>query len=307
MSTISTVEVARTLQYGSLIQSLSQQVKSKFVPRVRMETIVGAKAKAFERLGEAVSQESTVRHGETPLNEIDHSRRWVTLTDTDTGTLLDKQDSWKMLIDPKNKYTQHQAMELQRKQDDKIITAALGDATAGEERGTTVAFEDDSISINGDGTATSLGTLASVQTVADMSIDKMLLMLQIFNQEDVDPSIRKYWAVNPKTISDMLDFTEIKSHDFATLKNMQNGSVELYMGFHFFWSNRITKDAATETAYRSFAWAEDGIIFGQAKAVSAEIDKRPDLKNAWQVYSVISCGAVRFEGAKVHECLNKVA
>ena len=207
----STIEVARTLQYGTMIQSLSQQVKARFVPRVRHETIVGAKAKAFERLGEADSQDSTVRHGDTPLNELDHTRRWVTMSDTDTGAMLDKQDEWKMLIDPKNKYTQHQAMELARKQDDKIIAAALGTATAGEERATSVLFKDDSISINGDGSATALGTLATPQVEVDISIAKLLLMMLIFNQEDVDPSIRKYWAVNPKAISDLLDITEIKS------------------------------------------------------------------------------------------------
>jgi hypothetical protein len=303
----STVETAFTLQYGTMIQSLSQQVKPRFVPRVRPETIVGAKAKAFERLGEAESQDSTVRHGDTPLNEIEHTRRWVTMTDTDTGALLDKQDSWKMLIDPKNKYTQHQAMELGRKQDDKIIAAALGTATAGEERATSVLFKDDSISINGDGTATALGTLATPQTEVDITLAKMLLMMQIFNQEDVDPSIRKFWGVNPKAIADLLALTQVGSADFATVKNLQNGSVEFYAGFHLFWSNRITKDTTDQTCYRSIAWAEDGIIFGQAQAIQADIDKRPDKKNAWQVYSVISCGAVRFEGEKVHECLNKVA
>ncbi len=304
----STVSTAFTLQYGTMIQSLSQQVKSRFVPRVRPETIVGAKAKSFDLLGEAESQPSTVRHGDTPLNEIEHTRRWVSMSDEDTGTLLDKQDSWKMLIDPKNKYTQHQSMQLQRKQDDKIIAAALGNAFTGEILGSAnVAFKDDSISINGDGTATALGTLATPQVEVDISIAKMLLMMQIFNQEDVDPSIRKYWAVNPKAIADMLDITEIKSHDFATLKNLQNGNVELYAGFNWFWSNRITKDTTDQTTFRSFAWAEDGIIFGQAKAVTARISEESTKKYAWQVYSVISCGAVRFEGAKVHECLNKVA
>ena len=91
------------------------------------------------------------------------------------------------------------------------------------------------------------------------------------------------------------------------MKNLQRGMVDDYSGFKWFWSNRILKDAATETAYRSISWAEDGVIFGQAKDVEATINQRADKKNAWQVYSVISCGAVRFEGEKVHECLNKVA
>lgn len=303
----STIEVARAQQYGTLIRSLSQQVKSKFVPNVENDTIVGAKAKCYDRLGEAESQDATTRHGDTPLNEIEHSRRWITLTDKDTGTLLDKFDEWKMLLDPRNKYTQHQSSELQRQQDDVIISAALGDATAGEERGTTVAFQDDSISINGDGTATSLGTLAAVVTVADIDIDKMLLMMQIFNQEDVDPDIRKYWAVNPKTVRDMLNLTKVGSADYAAVKNLQRGMIDEYAGFNWFWSNRITKDAVTETAYRDFAWAEDGIIFAQAKDVTARISERSDKKYAWQVYSCISCGAVRFDGAKVHECLNQVA
>ncbi len=304
----STVDVARTLQYGTMIQSLSQQQKSRFVSRVRNETIIGAKAKSFDLLGEAESQESTVRHGDTPLNEIEHTRRWVSKTDEDSGILLDKQDEWNMIIDPKNKYALHQAMQLGRKQDDKIIAAALGAAFTGETIGSAnVLFKDDSISINGDGAATSLGTLATPQTEVDISIAKLLLMMQIFNEEDVEPSIRKYWAITPKDIADLLNITEIKSHDFATLKNLQNGSVELYAGFNFFWINRLTKDTTDQTCNRTIAWAEDGIIFGQSKAITSRISELPTKKYSWQVYSVISCGAVRFEGAKVHECLNKVA
>ena len=303
----STIEVARTLQYSSRLYSLSQQMKSKFASRVRRETIIGAKSKSFDRLGEADSQENTTRHGETPLNEQEHSRRWVTMTDIDSGTLLDKEDEWKILIEPGNKYAAHQAAKLARDTDDKIIAGALGSALAGEEADTSIAFKDDSISINGDGTVTSLGTLAAVKTVDIISLAKMLLMMQIFNQEDVDPDIMKYWAVTPKTISDMLDLTEVGSADYNTVKTLTTGKVESFMGFKWFWSNRITKDAAAGTAYRSIAWAEDGIILGEAKGITTKMSERNDLKHSKQVYSFMSNGAVRFEGAKVHECLNKVA
>lgn len=304
----STIEVARAIEYGTMLRVLSQQTKSKFVPRVMNDTIVGAKAKEYSRLGEADNQEMGTRHGDTPLNEQEHSRRWITLTDADSGVLLDKADSWKMLLDPTSKYIKNQTSTLHRKQDDIIIAAALGDAAAGETlAATTVAFKDDSISINGDGTATSLGTLAAVATVADIDIDKMLLMMQIFNEEDVDADIPKCWAVSPKAVRIMLGLTKVGSSDYAAVKNLQNGKVEEYAGFQWFWSNRLTKDAATSTAYRSFAWAQDGIIFAQAKDVMSRISERDDKKYAWQGYTCISCGAVRFEGAMVHECLNKVA
>jgi hypothetical protein len=303
----STVDIAFTQQYGNRIRLLSQQMKSKFVPRVENDTISGAEYKAYDRLGEAEGQEVTTRHGDTPLNEQEHSRRWVSLTDVDIATPLDKFDEWKMLLNPKNKYQQAQVAYLRRKQDDIIIAAALGDATAGKNRGTTVAFKDDSISINGDGTVTSLGTLAAVNTVADIGIDKMLLMLQIFGDEDVDDDLKLYWAVTPKTISDMLALTKVGSADYAAVKNLQRGMVDEYAGFNWFRSTRLTKDAASSTAYRSFAWAEDGIIFTQAKDVMVRISERADKRYMWQVYSCISCGAVRYEGEKVHECLNQVA
>lgn len=304
---VSTVEVAFTKQYGSQIYTLAQQTKSRFASRVRNETVVGAKAKAFERLGQAECQQIDTRHGDTPINEIPHSRRWVNMLDWDTGSMIDKEDSWKMLINPRNKYAQAQSMTLGRKMDDRVIVAALGTAKCGEDQGTDVLFKDDSISINGDATATTLGTLAVVATVADMSLAKMLLMMQIFNQEDVDPDIRKYWAVNPKTTMDMLNLTEVKSADYNIVKVLTEGKMSSYMGFNWFWSNRITKDAVTETGYRSIAWAEDGIILGKAKNIMSRISERDDKRYSMQVYSCMSIGAVRMEGAKVHECINKVA
>jgi spore coat polysaccharide biosynthesis protein SpsF (cytidylyltransferase family) len=77
------------------------------------------------------------------------------------------------------------------------------------------------------------------------------------------------------------------------------------MGFDFFWTNRLAADTTDATCTRTFAWSEEGIILGKAKNITTEVDKRADLKNATQVYSYMSCGAVRFEGAQVHECLNK--
>lgn len=308
MAMPSTIDTAFVNQYGSMLYVLAQQKKSRFASRVRNETAVGAKNAAYDRIGEAEVEDITTRHPATPLNEIPNSRRWVTPTDSHTNALLDHQDQLKMIINPTNKYAQMQAAALGRKIDDKIIAAALGTAAAGETvTSTSVEFKDESVSINGDGTATTLGTLAAVNVVADMTLAKMLLMAQIFNQEDVDPDIPKYWAVNPKTISDMLDLTEIGSSDFNTVKALVGGSVEYYMGFNWFWTNRITKDAATETAYRSIAWAKDGLLYATQEGIFNRMDERKDLSYAIQVYSRMSNGAVRMEGAKVHECLNQVA
>ena len=306
---ISTIPVSFTEQYSALVYILAQQKGSKMRGKVRNETVNGAKNAFFERLGTADAQLITTRHGDTPLNEIPHSRRRLTPADYNTATLLDNADQLKQLIDPRSPYANAQAMELGRTIDNVIIDAALGSVATGVAGGTSVAFKDDSISIDGDagGVATTLGTAAAVGTIADIDLPKMLLMMQLFNDQDVDPDIPKYWMVSPKTIGDILDITEVGSADYNTVKALAAGKVDSFMGFNFFWSNRITIEAAAGTGYRSIAWAEDGIILGMAEDIKSRITERDDKNYAVQVYSEMSVGAIRLEGAKVHECINKVA
>ena len=50
----------------------------------------------------------------------------------------------------------------------------------------------------------------------------MLTMMELFNNEDVDPDIMKHWMVSPKSISDMLDITEVGSADFNVVKTAES-------------------------------------------------------------------------------------
>ena len=304
---LSTVTTAFTEQYSALVYMLSQQKGSKFRNLVRNETVSNARNAYFERIGVATAQEITTRHGDTPLNEIPHSRRRLTPADYNTATLLDHADQLKMLIDPKSPYANAQAMELGRIIDDVIITAALGDVATGQSGGTAVTFQDDSRSMNGDGTITALGTLASAGTETDITLAKILAMMNLFNEEDVDPDIAKNWAVSPREIQIMLDITEIGSADFNTVKALAAGRVETFSGFNFFWTNRLPKDAASETTTRTIAWAQDGIILGTAENITSKISERDDKNYSIQVYAEQSLGAIRLEGAKVHEALMDLA
>jgi len=310
MSLPSTIDTAFTQQYSSMLYILSQQTKSKFASRVRTETVRGAKDAYYDRLGEAEVEDISTRHPATPLNEIPNTRRRVTMTDSHTNALIDHQDQLKMIINPQNPYAQMQAAALGRKIDDKIITAAFGTAAAGVDGTTSVSFKDESVSICGDATVTTKGTLASVapsSTLADISLEKMLIMSRLYNDADVDPDLQKFWAISPKSLEDMLNLEEVGSADYNTLKALVPGGVDYFAGFNWFWTTRLTKDAATSTGYRSLSWARDGILFGTAEGLYNQISERDDLSYAVQVYSRMSNGAVRMDGDKVHECLNKVA
>lgn len=307
MSLPSSIDTAFVMQYQSTLYVLSQQEKSKFGPNVRQEGCQG-ESKSFERLGEAEVQEITSRHSDTPNNEQPHTRRWVTPKDYDTNSYVDEEDKIKMLIEPTNAYMQNQARALGRQTDDIIIAAALGTAAAGVTATTSsVAFKDESLSINGDGTVTTLGTLAAVATVADMTLAKIATMSQLFYDEDVDDQIPLFWAVSPKDVRAMLQIQQLTSADYVSLKPLENGNIVRFCGFNFFRSTRLTKDAATATAYRTIAWAQDGLIYASGRGVTSHIDQLPTKRYTTQVYSKMNGGAVRMDGAKVHECLNKVA
>ena len=301
----STIETAFARQYSPQLYMLSQQRMSKCAPKVRTEVIRNAKEGYFDRLGLAEGEDMVTRHPPTPNHEIPNTRRRCSITGYHVNSYIDHLDKLQMMLDPQNEYTQAQAANLGRVIDDRIIAAMLGTAYCGETGGTAVTFASDSLSINGAGTVTTLGT-AAAPAAADISLLKMLLMMQIFNQADVDPDITKWWMVNPKTTMDMLNLTEVKSADYNTVKVLVNGDVSSWMGFNWFWSNRVVTEA-TDVCYRSIAWAQDGVIFGTSEGIMNRVSEREDLSYTIQVYSRMVNGAVRLDGDKVHECLNQVA
>ncbi len=303
-----TIDQVTSQKFASVLYLLSQQQGSKFASRVRNETVNSAELAYFDTLAEDDdTAQKTGRHQGTPISEAEFGRRRVVPHPWTNKKVLDKEDLDRMLPDPRSPVAMNQVRSLGRQKDDLIIEAALGTASIGKAGGSSITFKDEARSINGDGTVTTLGTLAAVTTIADMSLAKMLTMMKLFNEKDVDPDIRKHWAVTPKDIEDMLNITELGSIDFNTVKALQQGKMETFAGFDFFWCNRLTTDAVTDTANRTFAWAQDGLILASIGDISTRIEEAERLDFAWVLFSKMDLGAVRMEGVKVHECLNQIA
>lgn len=302
-----TIDQVTSQKFSSVLLVLSQQLGSKFATRVRNESVASAELAYFDTLAEDDdTAQKTGRHDGTPISEAEFGRRRVIPYPWTNKKVLDKEDLDRMLPDPRSPVAMNQVRSLGRKKDDLIIAAALGTASIGKAGGSTIDFEDDSLSINGDGTITTLGTLA-IHNATDIGLAKMLTMMRLFNDEDVDPAIRKMWVVTPKDLEDMLNITEIGSADYNTVKTLVQGKVDTFAGFDFFWSTRLPSDPATENSKRSFAWAQDGIILASIGDISTRMEEAERLDFAWVLFSKMDLGAVRMEGAKVHECLNQIA
>jgi len=290
------------------IELLAQQKTSLLRSRVAFKRVAHAEEAYFHQIQALDAPTANAdRHGDTPSREAVLLRRQVVPLPFEDGYLIDKPDTDRMVVSPQNVIVQSLGSSFGRWIDDLLITAAFADAKTGKAGGTTVAFKDESISIDGTtgGVLTTLGTLAVVSTPVTMELAKILAMAEIYDNANVPETDRKYWAIQPKDKRSMMDITEITSSDFTT-KRLDTGVVGHFAGFDFIVTTRLPKDAATSTAKRTLSWSEGGLGLAFIQDLSISVDRRADKKNATGVYATIDGGAVRVEGSKVHECLTVV-
>jgi len=140
-----------------------------------------------------------------------------------------------------------------------------------------------------------------------MELVKILTMAEIYMDADIPVQSKKYWAITPKDHRAMLDITEVASSDYVNGRPLETGSVGYFMGFNFFVTNLLAKVDHDGTAgNRTLSWSEGGLGLALIRDMQTRIGPRPDKKYATGIYSNIDLGAVRIEGARVHECITVV-
>ncbi len=202
--------------------------------------------------------------------------------------LIDDADKVRMLIDPTSSYANAAAYAIGRAMDDAIITAALGTAYTGKSGSTSVSV----------GAAQQVGVGSPA---AGLTVAKLVEAKKKLDAGDVDPSIKRYIAVSPEQIEDLLNTTTVTSADFNTVRALVSGSISSFMGFEFITSNRLEVDGSD---YRKvFAWAEDGIKLAVGKDLVTRIEERADKNFSTQVFVQANFGATRMEESKVIQIL----
>tara|TARA_Y100001970_G_scaffold23205_2_gene27181 strand:- start:1017 stop:1877 length:861 start_codon:yes stop_codon:yes gene_type:complete len=270
-------------QYSANVQMLSQQMGSVLRGAVDVESIKGKNA-FFEQIGKVTAQLRTSRHGATPQIDTPHSRRRLNTATYEWADLIDDADKIRMLIDPTSSYAKAAAAAMGRSMDDVIIAAALGSADTGVSGGTSTALPSSQKIAHGS---------------AGLTVAKLLEAKKILDENDVDPSIKRYCVVSPEQVEDLLNTTEVKSSDFNTVKALAQGDINSFLGFTFLTSNRLTQDATPNR--QVIAFASDGIKLGIGKDITAKISERDDKSYSTQVYYCMDLGATRMEEEKVVE------
>jgi len=268
-------------QYSSNVNLLSQQMGSKLRSSVDEESIVGKNA-FFEQIGSTAAVLRTSRHGDTPQIDTPHSRRRVSLSDYEWADLIDDQDKVRALVDPTSAYAKNAAAAMNRAMDDVIITAFNASASTGVAGGTSTALP-------------STQKFATSNQSDGLTIAKLLSAKKILDNNDIDPSRKRFIVCGPQQVADLLAVTQVTSSDFNTVKALAQGDINSFLGFEFIMSTRLKFDATNTDDRLIFAYTEDAIKLAIGSDIKAQISERADKSYSTQVYYAMSLGAVRME------------
>ena len=268
-------------QYSSNVQLLSQQMGSKLRSSVDEESIVGKNA-FFEQISSTSAQLRTSRHGDTPQIDTPHSRRRVSLADYEWGDLIDDTDKVRSLVDPTSAYARNAAAAMNRSMDDVIITAMNASASTGVAGATSTALP-------------STQKYATSDQSDGLTIAKLLAAKKNFDNNDIDPSRKRFLVCGPQQVADLLAVTQVTSSDFNTVKALAQGDINSFLGFEFIMSTRLSFDATNTDDRLVFAYTEDAIKLAIGSDIKANISERADKSYSTQVYYAMCLGAVRME------------
>jgi len=290
-----TIPVHYVESFSSNVRFLSQQKMSKLRSTVIAESGHG-EAMAIERIGSASLTANTItqsndRHGDTPLNNTPHSRRWVYPSFFDYADMIDTVDKVQILAQPENKYMMQHAAIMGRQIDLTIISALNASVKEGQSAETTTAFP--GTQQVGDTVQDGTGTAAT-----GLNLAKMLQAKQMLDAADVDEMYPRFLIVSAEEVTDLLKLPEIKSIDYNTQKSLAEGRVTSYMGFHIVRCERLAKTSNTR---KIFAYAAPAMCLKTWIEPNTEANLRPDKRNSTQLYTQMGIGAVRVEDEMVVE------
>lgn len=281
------ITTASVQEYKTNVEMLMQQEDSRLRGMVTTDSYVGKAASVVEQFGEATAQERTSRHADTPLLNLTQDKRWVHPKDIEWASLIDQVDKLRMRIAPEGAYTRAAAGAMNRKLDDLIVLAFFATAYTGENGTDTESFDSGyEVGVDIGGTASGINVL---------KLQKALRLLMTANKGDIMESVHS--AISSYEHDLLLKEIQVVNRDYnGGAAVLESGRIRRFMGFDFALTERLTITSGNRLVP---AWVKSGMHLGVWQDINADIAKRADKGNAWQVYTSMTVGSTRLQQGKV--------
>jgi hypothetical protein len=279
--------------------------------------------------GGGLPSKKTNRFGDSPVSELDYSRRRVTRAPFEDGQFMDWADVRRMGTDPRSNKLTAMRNKFLRQEDIILDQAMLGTAKGGDNGETDVEFGYINGTADQNIVPVTVGAAAGA-TNAGFNYEKFTKALETFGNVNVDLDMYvPIFKLSYKQWFDMMQDDKFINFDYTgagPIDGMRPTLVKDYMGCKFVFSNIVPYvDSASSIEGDSFniadtdidtdlgawtdtdstdvracyAFVQDAALLEINPDITTDIDKRADKGFNWYAYLKMDLGAVRMEEEKV--------
>lgn len=290
-----TIEDYYPTMFGTTWTHLAQQKVSRMRNLVTVDSNVVGQRKSYNQIGISDDEEITTRNGETTDMERLDEKRWVSLKPYHSVKWFDEWDDQLLgnIVKPTSETIRSMTMRFGRRVDKVVIDALGGTALTGEEGTTsTVLPSAQKIGVNEGATASNLNIEKLIQARSLLGVNEVV-------GHSIEESEPVYIVVSQSQIDALLRTTEVTSADFNTVKALQAGTINSFMGMTWIRSQQLPIDA--NNVRSCYVWVPTGITLSIGKDFTTMMDILPQRNHSLQVRSKYRLGATRMEEVRVAE------
>lgn len=239
------------------------------------------------------------RYGDSPHMEVERARRWIFAETWDWGTLVERKDKLKQVLDPTSALVKSGVDGLGENLDyDIMIPAFFGPAYVGK-TGTEIEQFDTVNNV----VPVTLQPDGSTSAPTGMSVKKIQAGRKILRRNKVKLEREEiYLALTAEQEDELFDDTKAINGDFISGRPLEKGDLPRLFRCNFVYIEDLEVDS---NGYRrNPMWAKSGMVLGMQEELMTNIAPRPDKKFMPYVYAAFTAGATRKEQGKVVEIKN---
>lgn len=140
-----------------------------------------------------------------------------------------------------------------------------------------------------------------VNGATNLTLAKLIEASKRLNDDDV-PSVGRHIAVSADALDSLLNDTTLTSTDFNTVRVLQSGEIDSFMGFKFHIIGNRTEGGLPVAASirKNFAWHEDAIGMAFSMDPKVTVEWSPE-RQSWLSISTLRAGAIAIDANGIVE------
>jgi len=278
-----------------------QVTESVYLPHVDADLAYSEPGKLFniDTIGTSDPKKVNTVVPDSPEGIVDMTRRVGSFESFHDGKFIESIQKVHQLQDPTNEVMAAMRAGKMRYADKKIRDSFFAAVRIGESGENTLNFPSGNlIAVNSRTRLHSQETasLPASPNPLPLTLGKLLTVRERIKRGrvmDILPGSRLKIAVRQADISQLLTTIPVTSGDYATIRRLESGEINSYLGFDFVWDEDVPLAAGQTDQYILPVWIDRAMKYKSREIHNASISVRGDKSNRPYAYYETEHGALR--------------